>query len=71
MEQILERIKAECSQNISFKITLIISSNKVKNSIFNIESKYNLEINNEQISQFKDVNILKKGLGKGFNYNNK
>ena len=43
----------------------------MKNSIFNIESKYNLEINNEQISQFKDVNILKKGLGKRFNYNNK
>ena len=68
LEQILERIKAECSKNISFKITLTFSSNEVKNSIFNIECKYNLDINNEHIPQFKDVNILKKGLGEGYNY---
>ena len=68
LDQIIERIKADFKRNLSFTITLTFVANGMENSIFNIECKYNLEINNENIAELKDKDILKKGLDEGFNY---
>ena len=68
MDQIIERIKADFKRNFSFTITLSFTANGMENSIFNIECKYNLEIKNENIPEFKDSDILRKELSEGINY---
>ena len=67
--KILERIKVEFSGIFDFAITLIFIANRqIVDSIFQIECTYKLEINNENIPEFKDNNILNKELVQGLNF---
>lgn len=68
LNKILEKIKEESSTNIIFNITLIFKVTEVEDSLFHIDCTYKLEKNNENIPEFKDNDILQKGLGEGFSY---
>ena len=70
--EVLETIKSRVNNEFSFqyKLKIILDFNTVefKNSQFKIECNYTAEIPNEKPNNFKDDNILEKGLTSGFPY---
>ena len=52
------KIISEFANNFNFKITLAFKSSSVENNLFHIDCKYQLEIPDENPTEFQDRNIL-------------
>ena len=68
LNEIEKKIKNECLLDRKFTITLKFSTENVYNSNFNITCDYILKIVNEEPYNYKDENIIEKGLSEGFQY---
>lgn len=68
LDFIIKKIKSSFSGDFRFSISLKFKGNKIENSIFQIDCKYELVINEEDIPEFVDLNILEKNPVEGLNY---
>ena len=66
LNEIENKIKNECEHNFDFKIILKFYIKDISNSIIIITCESFLQIANGEVFNYKDENILEKGLTQGF-----